>query len=282
MITSVKQVVDAELEGRMRNYAYYKNVSTLIGGGGYFDMSMSSGNPRAKYWFDAPPNVAKQVSQSEDGGLYHGANVAPYTKYIRQFSAQAIGASTVPCTTILCDYLLYYPSIDESNVGDTSLTNSVTLPRYTDGDGVMILPIVTAAGVGGAQLYFTYTNSDGVSGRISRTITTGALNSGVVLGAGLVNNVTQPFVGLQDGDTGVRSVETVTMLSGDGGLFSLLLVKPLLNSGIKELAAPHEKDLLIQDSSLPIVQDDAFLGLVSMFGTGFPTGFRGELKVIWN
>jgi hypothetical protein len=285
MVSNVKQVVDAELEGRARQYDYIKNVGNLISSDCYFDMSMSSGNPRAKYWFDAPPGIAAAISQSDDGGLFHGANVSPYTKYLVSLSAQALGAATVPCNAILSDYLLYYPSIDESNVGETILDNTVTLPRYTDGEGVMILPVVVAAAVGGGQMYVTYTNSDGVSGRVSRTIyvTNGA--NGCVLGlpfGGIIPDTTAPFVGLQDGDTGVRSIESVTVTVGDGGLVSFLLVKPLANISLKELSAPHEKNLLMAGAGLPVIEDDAYLNFVTTFGTAFPAGFRGDIKVIWN
>lgn len=281
-VANVKEVVDSEIEGRVRRYDYIKNVGTLIASDAYFDMSMSSGNPRAKYWFDAPPTVAKAVSQSEDGGLFHGANVSPYTKYLRSISAQALGAATVPCNAVLCDYLLYYPSIDESNVGDTTLDNTVTLPRYTDGDGVMILPIVVAPAVGGGQLYVTYTNSDGVSGRVSKTVTISNGGNGTVLSIGAQADATAPFLGLQNGDTGVRSIESVTVTIGDGGLVSFLLVKPLANISLKELSAPHEKDLIINGGSLPVIYDDAYLNFVTTFGTAFPGGFRGDIKVIWN
>lgn len=281
-VANIKQVVDAELEGRVRRYDYIKNVAVLIAGDSYFDMSMSSGNPRAKYWFDAPPTIAKAISQSEDGGLFHGSNVSPYTKYLRSISAQGLGAATVPCNAVLCDYLIYYPSIDESNVGDTTLDNTVTLPRYTDGEGVMILPIVVAQGVGGGQFYVTYTNSDGVSGRVSRTVTITSGANGCVISTGATLDATAPFLGLQEGDTGVRSIESVTVTIGDVGLFSLLLVKPLANISLKELAAPHEKDLIINGGSLPVIYDDAYLNFVTTFGTAFPAGFRGDIKVIWN
>jgi hypothetical protein len=280
-VANVKDIVDAELEGRVRIYSYAKPVIGLIGSSIYQDKSMGGGNPRAKYWFDAEPGVAKAIYQSEDGGIFHGSNVSPSTKYLRSITAQGISAASVPCDIILSDYLIYYPTIDESIVGETPLDNTVTLPRYTDGEGVMIMPVVTAQAPGGGQCYFTYTNSQGVSGRVSRTITVASGTTGQVL-APTGDNATAPFVGLQEGDTGVRSVDSVTMVVGDGGLFSILLVKPLASLGLKELGAPHEKDLLIQGGSLPIIYDDAYLNVATMYGQGFPNGIRGDIKVIWD
>lgn len=34
----------------------------------------------------------------------------------------------------LCDYLLYYPTIDDSELGLQEMNNVATLPRYTDGE----------------------------------------------------------------------------------------------------------------------------------------------------
>lgn len=282
-MSSVREAVDAELGGRARTYDYYKNVASLIGASVYYDMSMSSGNPRPKYWFDAPPTIAKAVYQSEDGGIFHGSNVTPYTKYLRYISAQAIGAATVPMSATLCDYLLYYPSLDESFVGEQLLDNTVTLPRFSDGAGVQMLPIIVAQGVGGATFTVTYTNSDGVAGRTSRIMTTTSSGNGSSVGSTpTIVNATDPFISLQEGDTGVRSVEALNMLTADVGLVSIVLVKPLAQIGLKEAAAPHEKDLLINGGGLPIIEDDAYLNFVTVFGTASPGGFRGDIKVIWN
>ena len=73
------------------------------------------------------------------------------------------------------------------------------------------------------------------------------------------------------------------MNGADVGLFSLILVKPLAQTIVKETTAPYEKDLFIYSQSLPIIQDDAFLGFLFL-----PTNtiqsqvFVGDLKVIWN
>lgn len=69
---------------------------------------------------------------------------------------------------ILLDYLGFYPFIDESVTDKQFTDNTVTLPRYADGDGVQIMPVVVAGQTGGG-CSSAYTNEHGESGRITRS-----------------------------------------------------------------------------------------------------------------
>lgn len=284
-INSTKQLVDAELEGRTRRYNWRKSPSQATSANYWFDLSLSPGNPVPKYWFDAPPAIAKAIAQSTDGGIFHGANTAPLTQYLRMTTAMTGTATGIPLPLILCDYLLYYPSIDDSILEPQILDNTVTLPRYTDGKGVQILAVTVAGRSGGQDFYVTYTNSDGVPGRISKTVRQNTIATlGTVTGSH--PNSAQscaPFIGLQDGDMGVRSIESVTMLGADVGLFTLILVKPLATTMIRDISAPMEKDYFLEGSELPEIKDDAFLSLLCVpQGTLAATVLSGDLKVIYN
>ena len=281
---TIGEVVDAELNGNVRNYIWRKTPSQATTIGLWFDTSMSPGMPPPQYYIGAIL-TATQLKQSTDGGLYHGQNVSPSAKYLRSITTQASAATALPMNVILCDYLLFYPFIDEGTVDQQDMINVTTLPRYTDGKGVQVMAIQTNAGTGGQQFFFTYTNSDGVSGRVSQTVT---MNTSTVVGNVIGSNratvnASNPFIGLQDGDSGVRSIESVTMLGIDTGLFSLVLVKPLVQTCFREITVPYEKDFLIPTSDLIRIYDDAFLGFLALpQGTLAATVLRGDLKVIWN
>lgn len=147
------------------------------------------------------------------------------------------------------------------------------------------MAILTNAGLGGQQFFFTYTNSNGVSGRVSQTIT---MNTSTVIGNVIgsntaVVNASNPFIGLQLGDDGVRSIESVTMLGVDTGLFSLVLVKPLVQHCFREATVPYEKDLLVPTTDLVRIYDDAFLSMLCLpLGSLAATILRGDIKVIWS
>jgi len=284
-INSVKDLVDAELNGQVRRYGWRKTPSQATTAGVWFDLSMSPGNPTPKYWFDAAPLVAKAIYQSSDGGFFHGANVSPYTKFLRLFTTNANASTSLPLTFYICDYLMYYPSIDEGTTEPQILDNTVTLPRYTDGKGVQMIAVTVAARTGGQQFYVTYTNSDGVANRTSQICTQNAVTSigTICTSATAVQKSGNPYIGLQDGDSGVRSVQSVTMLGGDVGLFSLILVKPIASTLIRGIDAPVEKDFFLTQNELTIIQDNAFINaLVLPQGALNATVLMGDLKAVFN
>lgn len=281
---TISEVVDAEISGKVRNYIWRKTPSQTTITGLWFDTSMSPGMPPAQYYIG---NIltATQLKQSTDGGFYHGPNVAPSEKFLRTITTQANVTTALPMNTILCDYLLFYPFIDEGTTDEQLTTNVNTLPRYIDGKGVQVMAIQTNAGTGGQSFFFTYTNQDGISGRISQTVT---MNTSTVVGNVIGSNTatinaSNPFIGLQLGDSGVRSIESVTMLGIDTGLFCLVLIKPLAQTCFREITVPYEKDYLVPTTDLVRIYDDAFLGLLTLpLGTLAATLLRGDLKVIWN
>lgn len=284
MIQNIEQLVQAELDGKELRYTWRKTPSQVTTAGLWFDLSMSPGRPVPKYWFDAPPAIAKQITYSSDGGLEHGGAVSPSDMYLRLTTGLATVTTALPLTMVLCDYLLYYPSIDDSVLDEQILDNTVTLPRYTDGKGVQVIAVSVAGRTGGARFYFTYTNSDGVSGRVSQIC---YQNSSAALGtlqnSGANSNAAaMPFCGLQIGDTGVRSIDSVFMLDADVGLMTLILVKPLATSVIYEITAPVEKDYFLEAGVIPQIIDDAFLGFLCLpQGSLAATALMGDIKVVF-
>ena len=286
MVQNIEQLVQAEEDGKVRHYTWRKTPSQVTTPKLWFDLSMSPGRPVPKYWFDAPPAVAKAIYYSTDGGLEHGGGVAPAEKYLRMTSALCVSSAVaLPMPMILCDYLLYYPSIDDSVLEEQFMDNTVTLPRYTDGKGVQVMAVSVAGRTGGASFYFTYTNSDGVSGRVSKTV---VQNSAAALGAiqasvGVnVDSAANPFIGLQNGDTGVRSIDSVVMLTADVGLMTLILVKPIGSTVIRGIDATNEKDYFLESGTLPRIYDDAYLSFICQPQNTLATSaLMGDIKVIW-
>lgn len=284
MIQNIEQLVQAELDGKERTYTWRKTPSQASTAGLWFDLSMSPGRPVPKYWFDAPPAIAKAVFYSTDGGLEHGGGVSPREKYLRMTTGIATAVTALPLTLILCDYLLYYPSIDDSVLDEQVMDNTVTLPRYTDGKGVQVIAVSVAGRTGGARFYFTYTNSDGVSGRTSQIVyQNNSAALGTLQNSGANNNVSaMPFIGLQAGDSGVRTIDSVVMLDADVGLMTLILVKPLGTSVIQEITAPVEKDYFMEAGVIPRVYDDAYLSFICLpKGTLAATALLGDIKTVF-
>lgn len=279
-LNSVKQLVDAELEWRVRRNQWRKVPSQVTIAWYWFDLSLSPWNPVPKYWFDSTPLIAKQVSQSTDWGLFHWADVSPYEKYLRMTMWMSSSATGLPLPLLLCDFLLYYPSVDDSVTDPQIMDNTITLPRYTDGKWVQAIAVTVAWRTWGQSFFFTYTNSDWVSGRTSKTVQQNAISAiGTIATSSLATawQSGNPFIGLQDGDSGIRSIDSVVMLGADVWLFTLILVKPLARTQIKEQTAPVEKDYLVESSDVPIIKDDAYLSWLTC-----PQGSLSWVVLTWD
>jgi len=267
--TKVKDLVDSQVvNGSERYYTFRKAISLTPQSGIWFDFTMSPGNPVPKYWFDATPLIGVQIKQSTDGGLFHGSNVSPQIKYLRELMVFCTSATPLPMPMMLCDYLLYYPTIDETVTTPQVMTNNFPLPRYADGGGVQMMAVSTAPRTGGQTFTVNYTNSLGVSGRVTPNVAENNLGvNGNIVNSYTTNTLGAAsglFIPLQTGDLGVQSVQSVTMNGADVGLFSIVLVKPLANLSIRGVDAPVEVDYFKDFSITPIIQDDAYLNLLGV------------------
>ncbi len=287
MTVSVKTLVDAELDGKRRFSEFVKNVTQITTAGIWYDLTGSAGNPRAKQWFDSTPLTAAAISQSTDGGIYHGAAVgSSQKKYLRFIRSACASVTPLPMSLMLCDYLLYYPTCEDGTTDPQVMDNTVTLPRYTDGDGVQMMAVTISARTGGQQFSVTYTNSDGVAGRVTPLVTQNAAAApGTITTANTATNNSPPgpFIPLQGDDRGVRLIESVTMTGADTGFFALVLVKPLAETIIRGLDAPYDKDMLLFANELEQIKDDAYLSLLARpNGSLAGLAVRGGIISVWN
>jgi hypothetical protein len=279
----ISDLVASYTAGQNSLQMWRKNPTQTTAASIWFDLSMSPGTPAPNYYIGVP-YTATALARSSDGGFNHGPNVSPLTKYFHKFMAMTQTATAVPLPLIVMDYLMFYPFIEQSD-GTASMTNSITLPRYPTGAGVQIMPVLTNAQAGGTTFSFGYTNSAGVAGRTTATVTA---NSQTVAGT-LINTSAAtaagrgPFVPLQAGDSGVRSIESVTITGSDIGLFAAVLVKPLLTTMIYDITAPVETDLIIDKNVVPTIVDDAFLSAICLpSGTVASSAIQGEISTFWS
>ena len=283
----VGDIVDAYDAGQSWYSTWRKTVTQTNGSGVWLDLSMSPGNPVPNY-YAAAPLVSTVLARSTDGGLDHGPRMTGDSrKYLAKFLIQNVTAAACPSSYKLLDYLMFSPFVDMSLVGEAqTLTNSATLTRSTDGLGVQIMPVLVAPPLGGlASFTVTYTNSDGVAGRITPTVACNAqlINGTIVTSAAATANCPGPFLPLQGNDKGVRSIEDVTFATGDVGLIALVLVRPLASFTLFDISAPAEVAFAVDRGCVfPRIDDDAYLNLICL-----PTGslasapFSGEIETFW-
>lgn len=286
--TGVKALVESS--GDLGDlYAYFRKVPVVTTTSGcWYDYSMCPGSPPPQY-YAAAPLTAQTMARSTDGGLRHGGNVTPMSKYLRRISVSCVTAGGVPQRMYLLDYLMFYPFFDMGTTDPQTTTNTQTLTRYTDGAGVQMMAVLVAPHSVLADTFtVTYTNSDGVAGRVTpvHTMTTAAVANGTILTTQAVGVARfGPFMTLQSGDTGVRSVQSVACASGtDVGLFTIVLVKPLAELTIRGVDAPTEVDFFLDSGmKLPNIVDDAYLNFITCpSGTIAGAAVNGDLTFIWS
>lgn len=176
------------------------------------------------------PTTAVVCDKSTLGSLNSNIpNVSPLVPYLIRANLTHIGDPTgaqMPdtCYGFIVDRLTHQAGIATNAVG-TITTNLPTaaLTRYTTGEGV-IIGITSYATLSPAPvLTVSYTNQSNVSGRTSSAMT-------------LSNTIIGNFyiVGLQQGDTGVRSVQSVnvTTTSSSAGNIGISLFKPVCAFGV--------------------------------------------------
>ena len=286
---NIRAMVLAENAGQYLYASFRKQATQTTAAGIWFDLSMSPGNPAPNYYIGSP-NVFVPLKQSTDGGLRHGGNVNALgqKKFLRKLMAMTPTATAAPLRMILLDYIGFYGFVDESILDEQFMDNTTPLPRHADGRGVQLMPIVVAGQTGGQTFTVNYTNQDGVAGRITQAVAMSTqFVNGTVLhsaqaGTAYVNN--GPFLPLQRGDSGVQSVQSVTIGGvGDVGLFALVLVKPLATFSLTGIDAPTEIDYWVDSPSAPEIEDDAYLNFIALPGgtlSGAP--IHGIIETTWN
>ena len=282
-VHNVKSLVDAEKNGQTFFSAFRKQPTQTTAANIWFDLSMSPGNPVPNYYIGAS-GVFTPLSRSADGGIPHGGSVSPLQKFLRTLGLFTTSATAVPLNLIVLDYLGFYPFIDESVTDEQFLDNTITLPRYPSGEGVQMMPVVVAGQTGGGLFRVTYTNQDGVTGRITPDhVMTTQLVNGTIITSNNARNSAAPFMALAQGDTGVRAVESITFLgTGDIGLISLALVKPIARMTIREINTIVEVDYFTDFACLPEIKDNAYLNFVCLpAGSLSGAPIHGYIKTAW-
>ena len=138
---------------------------------------------------------------------------------------------------------------------------------------------------GNATFTVNYTNSQGVSGRTTPTCkcNTQTVTGTVATSALATNGCFGRFVALQYGDSGVQSVQNLTIINPDTGLLCLVLVKSLATFQIFENTQPAYFDLWDDFSMLPIIKDDAYLNFICQpNGSIAGSQIIGNLTTFWS
>lgn len=297
---NIREWVQSEDDGKVHWGMFRKFVPSgaITIAGQWFDYSTASSYPVANYYASSPL-ISAYIDV--DRGIYV-PSVSPERQFIRRLMCMSAAAGVTTATSknqtlMLLDYLLYYPFVDLDAVAEEqSFTNSRAITRYTDGKGVMMMMVSQSATAGGGNFTVKYTNQDGTPDRVTpTTYCVAAQPSGAIVNATGAAASTHPFIPLQAGDTGVRSVQSVTIGTANGGLGCIVLVKPLMTTYIREecrrpTSSPAEDfgdatelERIRMQSGTPRIIDGAVLGFIGRTSAGSIASsvLVGTLETVW-
>lgn len=171
----------------------------------------------------ATPTTSAALNRNSDAAINSTLKSSSETNKFSIIGGQFNTSSTAGLFLTAVDLLNQSGGLSGIVTGEqTTNLPTASLTRYTSGEGVMIgLIIYTAIGTTATTVTVRYTNSFGIPDRVSTPHTLGGTNyreaSRLIL------------IPLQPGDTGVQSVQGVTVAASTttAGNFGIVLFKPL-------------------------------------------------------
>lgn len=232
--------------------------------------------------------AAQSATDATAGALLHGGNVSADTKHLVLLSGMTTAATGIPGVLLLYDRCLYYPGISATITTAQTMNNTTTLPRYTTGALVMMwLEVTTALGTTTGVLTTSYTDQGAATGNaFGATVNTVASSivGRIPHASTIANTQHAPFLALAAGDTGVRSVQTITFTTAHtAGVVALVLGVPLAMIPLTTANVLSERDTVLQVAALPRVYDGACLGFLYYHAGALAasTPYQGEVRVAW-
>lgn len=284
--SSMDDFVSEVTSGKSWRQPFNKLTGVAATAGRAYDLSLATGNPIQNLY--AGTNLAFTALSDTDGkGIWHGGNVSPDTKHIVNLGVMSTVATAVPSIIEVVDVLGYYPLTTTTVTTAQTLNNTVTLPRYADGAGVRAYVVaVGTMGAGTPNISISYTNQAGTAGKIM-PVTVSAVTTAVqshIVHSDPSAGKYFPYLPLASGDTGIRSIQSVTLSATmTSGSLAIVLCKPLASIPLTTAGIMAERNLMTQLPSLPRVVDGANLNLlfVTASATATATPFIGYLETAW-
>ncbi len=268
-------------------YTYTSTVYKPVSSGAsfaaqrYLDVSYSAGTPKFNAYAGSALTATPLFGEG-NAGLFTGAE-APVgmDKYIYQATmhhdassdANSAGANYVYC----CDYLMFYPLVDLSDDGLQEMVNVNPLPRYSDGRGVMVAMVSTVAGTINTTAVMNYTDSEGLARSVTFSVLAGNVSNLISTANEVVTeNGVGPFISI--GASGIRSIQSIQILSAADGFASLVLMRPLFNINLDFWQVTAEKNFILNGAGPIKILTGAYINFLTKIRTNNRTfNIRGQI-----
>ena len=217
------------------------------------------------------PGISGAALTSYSGQIPFTNPSSGQNTYLARFSAFPTAQGG---TIMLADRLWHNSGITITST-TAQTVNSVTFPARdnngsTNGEGVFLgVEVSTATGAGTPSITIGYTNSDNTSGRTATNIYVTSATSAI--------GTFYP-IGLESGDKGVRSIQSITLsATWTSGTIHLVAYRPLVS--ITSIGAGTSNTVDSLTGGLPRMYDNTVPFLIYTPNTTTSTGLIGTMTV---
>lgn len=284
--TGIQQLVDEAYLGGKHWYSSFRlDPPARVGNSCVRDFSVYPAGVPYGNAYDGTDLTAYALDSST--GINHGGDVSPATKHLHKMSALIVSGQDMQTPLVLCDYLLYYPSVSMEVTDLQTMDNTVTLPRYTTGEGVRAFMVLTTAMLSshGTSFVMNYTDSNNIANQTVVTCTTYFSYANAIVHSGIDGAATMHGMFMHTpGSIGIRSVQSIQFLGINHGMATLVLCRPIATVFSADTNTPSEWDFMIMKPMLPRIYDGACLNFLSTNSGSWQSNdtIIGEIHTIWN
>lgn len=224
-----------------------------------------AGNPS----HGAVPTTVAAPDNTMDGTLKQADPGGGREKWLLGITGCSLAAGTL----MLFDRLLHIGSLSGTVTSAQTVGGSIT--RNTGGVGNQIfVEIYTQIGATGTTITASYTNQAGTSGRTTTAVVFG--------GTGFREAQRLIQLPLQSGDTGVQSVQSVTVLAttGTAGNFGVNIMKPISIVPLGVVGCGSIRDMIAGIPSIAEIDSGAALFFAWLANTTTPPQVFSSLHMI--
>ena len=257
--------------------AFMKNGTAPDAGGVWYCTSKDPGFPGA--WSPGAPGINGRNTdgtQSADFGCVPIRNAVTGGNFLTEVQM----AASVNHAHLFFDCLWVNSGLVVTTITAQAIVTPVLPPRdalgTTNGEGCMIAMLVTAANTNASAIANTtvsYTNSAGVSGR---TATLAAIAGSQIPATPVIGTII--WFSLQAGDTGVRSIQSITLgTSLVAGAVSLMICRSIAMLGTTIANVSAQK--VIGDPGIRLYNGTCMLHCI-LASAATATFFSGELTIM--
>ena len=296
MIRSIADFARACEEGRYHCQRFIKTGAGQASDTRWQDWAFQAGQPAYDARIGQALAFMPSVAQGNDAIYFPPIADGMQRKLFKiTMRPQASNSLQASIDFVLYDLVGYYPLIDGDSTDPQEFDNTLTLPRYTDGNGLrLVLVNHVAPAVQGGVMNLEYVDQTGAT----RTITLGVPNNGIngpccAANSSTVNNSSPLVLPLHEGVTGVRQVNRIVYTTPPGGLHCIYVIKPLaqfthyhdalLQADTTGVKAALEIDFATKDGwRMPDIPNGAHLAFFyRTVGGGRTAVFFGDFEFIW-